>query len=128
MRKIQRTTKAQAPDFSSALQSIVAKIAIEYSDIKIETQAEFIKNYRIKLIKTLQEEREEFLSKALPIAVNWIDNQTNYSLKEELLKQAAEPTAKDAFNHFIKQLETFEIPQDINSSMATIKKAKYRSY
>lgn len=122
MRKIQRTTKAQAPDFSSALQSIVAKIAIEYSDIQIETQAEFLKNYRIKLIKTLQEEREEFLSKALPIAVNWIDNQTNYSLKEELLKQAAEPTAKDAFNHFIKQLETFEIPQDIIAQWLQLKK------
>ena len=29
------------PDFSSALQSIVAKIKIEYNDIQIETEKEF---------------------------------------------------------------------------------------
>ena len=125
MDKIQTTTKA--PDFSSALQSIVAKITVEYSDIEIDTKEEFIKNYRIKLINTLQKEKKEFLSKVLPLAETWINNQTNYSLKEKLLKEAAEKTAKAAFEHFIKQLETFVIPQGIINQWQQLKKLNTES-
>ena len=122
LQKTTRNNQQTSPDFSSALQSIVAKIQIEYNDIEIETEKEFIKKYRIKLIKTLQKNQEKFLSKSLPIAENWIDNQTNYSLRKEILKQAAEKTALDAFKYFIKQLETFEIPQEIIAEWQQLKK------
>ena len=110
------------PDFSSALQSIVAKIKIEYNDIQIETEKEFIKKYRIKLINTLQKNKEKFLSDSLPIAIEWINTRTNSSLREEIIKEAAEKTANDAFNYFLKELESFEIPQDIIAEWQQLKK------
>lgn len=124
----QEFDKDKAPDFSSALQSIVAEISIKYSDIEINTKKQFIKNYRIRLIKTVQKNRKEFFSRALPLAINWINNNTNYSLKEEVIKDAAEQTVKDAFEHFIKQLETFEIPQEIIDQWQQLKKLNTESF
>ena len=100
----------------------VVKIKIEYNDIQIETEKEFIKKYRIKLINTLQKNKEKFLTDSLPISIEWINTRTYFSLREEIIKEAAEKIAKDAFNYFIKELEVLEITQDIIAEWQQLKK------